>query len=176
MSIRAIYTGVCLECERSVFSQTEWSDDLTSRLDEVASLSRELTAWPDWKFCPVVLQLAWLFSSSVCFTRVPALVTCQSRDPVARPCWVHTLEHFFTLSHTLPLHESHLNMGFLNSELQANLAWNKANKMVDWIQPYNKKITNKGNASMQSRGVGRGRRINKRGKKWKQLLLVQVIM
>ena len=61
------------------FSQTEWSGDLASRLDWVTSLSHELTAWPDWKFCLVVLQLAWLFSSPVCFTRVPLLATCQPR-------------------------------------------------------------------------------------------------
>ena len=33
---------------------------------------------------------------------------------------MHTLELFFTLSHTLPLHDSHLSTGFLNAELQAN--------------------------------------------------------
>ena len=44
--------------------------------------------------------------------------------------------HFFTLSHTLPLHDSHLNTGLLIAKIQANLARNKANKMVDKIQPY----------------------------------------
>ena len=44
---------------------------------------------------------------------------------------MHTLELFFTLFHTIPLHDSHLNTGFLNAELQTNLARNKANKMVD---------------------------------------------
>ena len=51
----------------------------------------------------------------------------QSRVPAV----LHKLEHFFTLSHTLPLHDSHLNTGFLNAELQANLARNKANKMIE---------------------------------------------
>ena len=50
---------------------------------------------------------------------------------------MHTLERFFTFSHTLPLHDSHLNTGFLNVELQANLSRNKANKMIEKIQPYN---------------------------------------
>ena len=50
--------------------------------------------------------------------------------------FLHTFEHFFTLSSSLPLHESHLNTGLLIVEIQANLAWNKANKMVDKIQPY----------------------------------------
>ena len=45
------------------------------------------------------------------------LASCK---PVVRPCWVHTYELFFTLSHTLPLHESHLNTRFLNAELQVN--------------------------------------------------------
>ena len=50
---------------------------------------------------------------------------------------MHNLEQFFTLSHTLPLHESHLNTGLLIAKIQANLARNKANKMVDEIQSYN---------------------------------------
>ena len=33
---------------------------------------------------------------------------------------MHILELFFRLSYTLPLHDSHLNTGFLNAELQAN--------------------------------------------------------
>ena len=44
---------------------------------------------------------------------------------------LHNLEQFFTLSHTLPLHDSHLNTRLLIAKIQANLAWNKANKMVD---------------------------------------------
>ena len=50
---------------------------------------------------------------------------------------LHNLEHFFTLSHSLPLHDSHLNTGLLIAKIQANLAQNKANKMVNKIQPYN---------------------------------------
>ena len=49
---------------------------------------------------------------------------------------LHNLEHFFTLSHSLPLHDSHLNTGLLIAKIQANLARNKANKMDDKIQPY----------------------------------------
>ena len=47
------------------------------------------------------------------------------------PVSLHNLEQFFTLSHTLPLHDSHLNTGFLIAKIQANLARNKANNMVD---------------------------------------------
>ena len=49
---------------------------------------------------------------------------------------LHNLEHFFTLFHSLPLHDSHPNTGLLIAKIQANLAWIKANKMVDKIQPY----------------------------------------
>ena len=44
---------------------------------------------------------------------------------------LHNLKHFFTLSYTLPLHDSYLNTGLLIAKLQANLAQNKTNKMVD---------------------------------------------
>ena len=50
---------------------------------------------------------------------------------------LHNFEQFFSLSHTLPLHDFHLNTGLLIAKIQANLPWNKANKMVDKIQPYN---------------------------------------
>ena len=44
---------------------------------------------------------------------------------------LHTLKQFFTLSRTLFLHDSHLNTKSLIAKIQANLARNKANKMVD---------------------------------------------
>ena len=47
------------------------------------------------------------------------------------PASLHTLEQFFTLSHTLPLQDSHVHTGFLIAKIQANLARNKTNKMVD---------------------------------------------
>ena len=50
--------------------------------------------------------------------------------------YLHNLEHFFTLSHSLPLHDSHLNTWLLIVKIQVNLARNKANKMVDKIQPF----------------------------------------
>ena len=49
---------------------------------------------------------------------------------------LHNLEQFFTLSHTLPLYDSNLNTRLLIAKIQVNLARNKANKMVDKIQPY----------------------------------------
>ena len=56
----------------------------------------------------------------------------QSQVPVS----LHNLKHFFTLSHTLPLHDSYLNIRLLIAKIQANLTQNKANNMVDKIQPY----------------------------------------
>ena len=76
-----------------------------------------------------------------CLARVQLLAACkpratrkiQSRVPTS----LHNLEHFFKLSYTLPLHDSYLNTGLLIAKIQANLARNKANRMVDKIQPYN---------------------------------------
>ena len=86
------------------FSITEWTGDLALRLDWVASPSRELTEWPVWTFFFVMLQLAWRFSFSACFTRVHLLAACKpwaTREIQPRvPASLHSLEHFFTLSHT----------------------------------------------------------------------------
>ena len=77
----------------------------------------------------VTLQLPYMLHTCASFGDLTA--SSKSQDPVARPCRVHTFELFFILSHTLPLHESHLNTGFLSAEFTSKLAWNKANKMVD---------------------------------------------
>ena len=75
-----------------------------------------------------------------CLARVQFLAACSCESPARSSreslFFLHTLEHFFTLSHSLPLQEFHLNTGLLIAEIQANLAQNKANKMVDKIQPY----------------------------------------
>ena len=60
----------------------------------------------------------------------------QSRVPIS----LHNLEHFFTLSYTLPLHDSHLNTGLLIAKIQANLTQNRVNKMVNKIQPYSQYV------------------------------------
>ena len=77
----------------------------------------------------VMLQLL------ACLARVLPLAAC-SRESPARSSreslfFLHILEHFFTLSHSLPFQESHLNTGLLIAEIQANLARNKTKKMVD---------------------------------------------
>ena len=72
-----------------------------------------------------------------CLARVQLLAACKpraTREIQSRVLTsLHNLEHFFTLSHTLPLHDSHINTGLLIAKIQANLARNKANKMVDKI-------------------------------------------
>ena len=119
---------------RVSFSKTELAGDSASWLEWVASLSRELTEWPVWTFCLVVLQLAWWFSFSACFTHMHLLAACKlraTREIQPRvPTSLHSLEHFFTLSHTLPLHDSHLNTGFLNAKLQANWHGIKPTKLL----------------------------------------------
>ena len=55
---QGFYSSVCEECEKLVFIQTGYSGDSALQVERVASLSRELTAWLDYTFCPVVLQLS----------------------------------------------------------------------------------------------------------------------
>ena len=75
--------------------------------------------------------LAWVLPSVACSRKSPAR---SSRESLF---FLHTLELIFTLSHSLPL----LNTGLLIAKIQANLARNKANKMVDKIQPYSNAIS-----------------------------------
>ena len=86
-----------------------------------------------------------------CSAPLHALRVCNfwrltSREPPCEiqprvPASLHSLEHFFTLSHTLPLHDSHLNTRFLSVVLQANLSWNKANT---WLIKFNLTISSFG--------------------------------
>ena len=83
----------------------------------------------------MTLQLPCMLQMCANFGGLP--VASHSRIQSRVYASLHNLEHFFTLSHSLPLHDSHLNTGLLIAKIQTNLAWNKANKMVDKIQPYN---------------------------------------
>ena len=122
------------------FFKTELAGSLDLRLDWVASSSCKVTERPVYTFCPEVLRLLWRFNFWHAWHVCNFLAACklratgeiQSRVPAS----LHNLEHFFTFSHTLPLHDSHLNTRLLIAKIQANLAWNKSNKMVDRIQPY----------------------------------------
>ena len=107
---------------------------LASRLDWVARSSRKITVWPFVLFCPVVLQLAWLFTfwhawHVCCIWQLAA--ASHPLDQAASLCFLAHSWAFNTLSHSLPLQQTHLNTRLLNVEIQANLARNKANKIVD---------------------------------------------
>ena len=109
------------------------------RLGLVPWLSHEFQPRGNWTtsclilFCsaPAGMTLQLL----ACLARVQLLTACSRESPVRSSreslFFLHTLEHFFTLSHLLSLQESHLNTGLLIAEIQANLARNKTNKMVD---------------------------------------------
>ena len=118
------------------FSQTEWSSDWTeSRANCPARLEVLSCSTPT----SVTLHLLCMLHTCASFGDLQA--ASQSRDPVERPClsvhsWIflHTLEFFFTLSHTLPLHDSYLNTGILNAKLQAN--WHGI-KPTKWLIKFN---------------------------------------
>ena len=132
MGIRGIYTRVRKECEESGFSKQSW----------LATWPRDLTE-PRGNWMASLYFLSCNASTSMmlqllaCWARVQLLVACKSRATHEIQSWVpvslHNLEHFFILSHTLPLYDSHLNTGLLITKIQANLTRNKANKMVDKI-------------------------------------------
>ena len=75
------------------------------------------------------LQLPACLARVLQFGSLQLRVTREIQPRV--PASLHTLEQFFNLSHTLPLHDSHLNTGLLIAKIQTNLTQNKANKMVD---------------------------------------------
>ena len=82
----------------------------------------------------MTLQLPYMLHMCANFGGLPVASHLRVQPRVSAS--LHNLEHFFILSHSLPLHDSHLNTGLLIAKIQANLARNKANKMVDKIQPY----------------------------------------
>ena len=137
LSLNRGYKGIYIvEWEKMwkvIFCQTRCSGGLTSRLGWVASSSREQTAWPTWDFCPVMNS--WRDASTTGmlgkYVSIWRLATASPRKVQLRvPASLHTLKQFFTLSHTLPLHDSHLNIGLLIAKIQANLALNKAKNLV----------------------------------------------
>ena len=73
------------------------------------------------------------FQLPACFTHV-ALWRLASHESVARLLWMHTTWVFFTLSHTQPLHNFHLNTGYLIAKIHANLTRNKINT---WLNKFN---------------------------------------
>ena len=81
----------------------------------------------------MTLQLPCMLHTCANFGGLPVVSHPQVQPRVSAS--LHNLEHFFTLSHSLPLHDSHINTGLLIAKIQVNLVRNKANKMVDKIQP-----------------------------------------
>ena len=125
------YEGYLYWGENGMWRVRFFQNKVGSRLDWVVSSSREVTERLVVLFCLVVLQLAWCFNFwnawHVC-SLWRLTVTRSNRESLF---FLHTLEHFNTLSHLLLLQQSHLNTGLQNAEIQANLAQNEANKMVD---------------------------------------------
>ena len=117
------------------FSQRGCSGDLTSRLGWVASSSCEQTAWLVWDFCLVVNSWRNASASGMLGTYASIWRLAAASHPwdptVSSYFFAHTWAVLHTLSQTLPLHDSHLNTRFLIFKIHANLARNKANKMVD---------------------------------------------
>ena len=82
----------------------------------------------------MTLQLPCMLRTCANFGSLP--IASHSRVQPRVSASLHNFEYFFTLSHSLPLHDSHLNTWLLNTKIQENLTRNKTNKMVDKIQPY----------------------------------------
>ena len=129
MGIRVFIVGYVKECEKSFFCKTggfgEW---LTTRMSREFQSPNNRMAKLNFLFCSdpaiMTLQLPECSTRDI-FGESP--LASQSRDPVTRCSLIAHTGQIFTLSHTQPLHNSHLNTWFLIAELQANLARNKAN-------------------------------------------------
>ena len=108
-------------------------------------LSHKFQSWGNWTAsCPILscsAPASVTLQLLACLECEQFLVAC-SRESPARSSreslfFLRTLEHFFTLSHSLPLQESHLIV-----EIQANLARNKANNRLQiyfTFKPFPKK-------------------------------------
>ena len=116
-----------------------WRLDLVTRLSREFKLQANNMASLGLLSCSattgMTLQLPHMLHTCANFGGLPVVSHPRVQQRVSTS--LHNLEHFFTLSHSLPLHDFHLNTELLIAEIQANLARNKANKMVDKIQPYN---------------------------------------
>ena len=114
-----------------------------SQLGLVAWLSREFQPCDNRTASCPILSCSALASMIVhllaCLARVLHLAAC-SRELPARSsretlfsCTLLSIQHSISLT-TLTTNPPKYRL--LITEIQANLARNKANKMVDWIQPY----------------------------------------
>ena len=105
------------------------------QLDLVIGLSREFkpraNGLASLRLLSCSEQLARCFSFWHAWHVCINLVACSRKIQLRVSASLHPLEQFFTLFHTLPLHDSHLNTGLIIAKIQANLARTKANKLVD---------------------------------------------
>ena len=91
------------------FFKTGVARGLASRLDWVARSSRAITVWPVVLFCPVVLQLAWLFTfwhawHVYCVWQLAA--ASHPWDQAVSLCFLAHSWAINTLSHSLPLQQN----------------------------------------------------------------------
>ena len=96
-----------------------------SRLGLAAWLSREFQPRGNWTASCPILSCSALAGVTLqllaCLACEQFLAACSRESPARSNreslFFLHTLKHFFTLSHSLPLQESHLNAGLLIAEI-----------------------------------------------------------
>ena len=137
VGIRIFMIGYKKEYEKSFFCETggfgKWL---------VTGISREFQLPTNRKvrlyFLSCSDQAVMTLQFPTCSTRVTLLASHHSRVScefqLRNALWLHTFDQIFTLDHTQPLHNSHINTKFLITELQANLARNKTNT---WLNKFN---------------------------------------
>ena len=125
---KSIYSRVYKECEESITTKqgilTTWPREFKSRANCLARL--EVLSCS--AIVGMTLQLP-LHASHMCHSGDLPIARSSCENPP-----MHTHLNFFTLSHTQPLYNSHLNTGYLIAKLQANLVQNKANT---WLNKFN---------------------------------------
>ena len=138
MGIKDIYTGVRKECEESVFqNRVDWRLGLTTWLSRESKPRVNWMASLDYLSCSatigMMVQLLCILHSCESSGGLP--VASHLRDPIASPCFsAQSWTFLHTLSHTLPLHDFHLNTKFLSAELQTK--WHGI-KPTRWLIKFN---------------------------------------
>ena len=133
-----VFIVVCIRNAKSQFSsnRTFWRLNLATGTSRKSESRANCLARPEVLSCNasavVTLQLPCMLHTCAILATYQSRASCeiQLRDSFE----LHTSWVFFTLSHTLHLHKSHLNTWYLIVKLQANLARNKANT---WLNKFN---------------------------------------
>ena len=131
-----VFILVCVWNVKSQFFQNRagWQLGLATWLSREFKLRTNRMISLDFLSCsaPASMMLQLLNMLGTCATSSGLQAASYPWGPVASPCYfAQTWAFLHTLSHTLPLHDSHLNTRLLIAKIQENLAWNKANKMVN---------------------------------------------